>query len=153
VDDNDLDYDQLTVIMKEKEEGKEEGNKNKDRRKKANWVSVMATVLSLTAWAIMIAVWVILDTAAPDRQYGWLSFFTVNFDTAPSYRTRWNYNLVYVAYILMLASLGACAVSIILGRMRKKRKGDKINKPVYVIAGITVIGFIAFIFHFWYALF
>ena len=149
VDENDLDYDQLAVILHEKEDTDE----NKERRKKTNWVGIAATVLSLAAWVTMIAVWVVLDSAAPEREYGWLSFFDVNFGATASYRTSWNYNLVYVAYILMLVSLGACATSIILGRMRKKRKRDKINKPVYVIAGITVVGFIVFLFRFWYVLF
>ena len=144
-----LDYDQLVELIKEK---KEEDEK-KDRRKGINWVSVIATVLSLAAWVIMLAVWYVLDTAAPAREYGWLSFFAVNFDTTLPYRTRWNYSLVYLAYILMLASLGACAISILLGRMRKKRKTDRINKSVYIIAGITVIGFIVFLFRFWYVLF
>jgi len=149
VEESDLNYEELVELIKEKNEEDEK----KDRRKGINWISVMATVLTLAAWAIMIVVWALLDAAAPDKEYGWLSFFTVNFDTALSYRTRWNYNLVYIAYILMLSSMGACAISILLGRMRKKRKRDKINKSVYVIAGITVIGFIVFLFRFWYVLF
>ena len=146
---SDLIYEELVELIKEKKEEDE----RKDRRRRINWVSVTATVLSLAAWAMMIAVWFVLDAAAPEKEYGWLSFFTVNFDAVASYRTSWNYNLVYLAYVLMLVSMGSCAISILLGRMRKKRKTDRIHKSVFVIAGITVIGFIVFMIRFWYVLF
>ena len=149
VEESDLNYEELVELINEKNKEDE----RKDRRRKINWISVMATLLSLAAWAIMIGVWFVLDAAAPEREYGWLSFFTVNFDTVPSYRTRWNYNLVYLAYVMMLVSMGSCAISILLGRMRKKRKLDRIHKSVYVIAGITVIGFIVFLINFWDYLF
>jgi len=149
VEESDLIYEELVELIKEKNKEDE----RKDRRKRINWVSVIATVLSLAAWVIMLAVWYVLYEAAPEKEYGWLSFFAVNFDTVASYRTRWNYNLVYLAYVLILVSMGSCAISILLGRMRKKRKTDRIHKSVYVIAGITVIGFIVFLIRFWYVLF
>ena len=149
MEESDLIYEELVELIKEKNKEDE----RKDRRKRINWVSVIATVLSLAAWVIMLAVWYVLYEAAPEKEYGWLSFFAVNFDTVASYRTRWNYNLVYLAYVLILVSMGSCAISILLGRMRKKRKTDRIHKSVYVIAGITVIGFIVFLIRFWYVLF
>jgi len=149
VEESDLVYEELVELINEKNKEDE----RKDRRRKINWVSVIATTLSLAAWVIMLAVWYVLYAAAPEKEYGWLSFFAVNFDTVASYRTKWNYNLVYLAYVLMLASMGSCAISILLGRMRRKRKTDRISKSVYIIAGITVIGFVVFLFRFWYVLF
>ena len=151
MDDERLDYDSIVEILKNNyEEGERE------RRKRVDWVSRMATILSLCAWGIMIAVWVVLDSASPER--GMLftqSFFQVHFDTdaVSALRTRWNYPLVYAAYILMLVSLGTCAIAFIMNKMRMKRKTDKYKKSIFIVGGITIIAFVAFMIRFWSVLF
>ena len=139
--DNGLSYDQITDLL-----NKRDADENKDRRKKKDAVSRMATILCLGAWAVMIAVWVVLETASPDREMMFInSFFEAQFGVAGQGRARWNYTLVYVAYILFLVSLGACAVAFVLNKMRMKRKGDKLKISIFVIFGITVVAFIFFL--------
>jgi len=139
--DDGLSYDQITDLLNKRD--KEE---SKERRKKKDPVSRMATILSLGAWAVMIAVWVVLETASPDREMMFInSFFEAQFGVAGQGRARWNYTLVYTAYILFLISFGACAIAFVLNIMRMKRKGDKYKKSIFVIFGITVIAFIFFL--------
>jgi len=141
MDDEGLSYDQITELLNKRD--KEEDN---ERRKKKDPVSRMATILSLGAWAVMIAVWVVLETASPDREMMFInSFFEAQFGVAGAGRARWNYTLVYTAYILFLISFGACAIAFVLNIMRMKRKGDKYKKSIFVIFGITVIAFIFFL--------
>jgi len=139
--DDGLSYDQIEELLKKRD--KEE---SKERRKKKDLVTRMATILSVGAWAVMIAVWVVLETASPDREMLFInSFFEAQFGVAGQGRARWNYTLVYTAYILFLVSFGACAISFVLNLMRMKRKGDKYKKSIFVIFGITVIAFIFFL--------
>ena len=139
--DEELNYDQIMDLLNKRD--KEE---DKERRKKKDPVSRMATILCLGAWAVMIAVWVVLETASPDREMMFInSFFEAQFGVAGQGRARWNYSLVYTAYILFLVSLGACAIAFVLNMMRMKRKGDKYKKSIFVIFGITVIAFIFFL--------
>jgi len=139
--DEGLSYDQITELLNKRD--KEE---SKDRRKKKDLVSRMATILSLGAWAVMIAVWVVLETAAPDREMMFINtFFEAQFGVGGFGRQRWNYALVYTAYVLFLISLGACAIAFILNKMRMKRKGDKYKVSIFVIGGITIIAFIFFL--------
>ena len=147
MDEQELNYDDIMKIINERDE------KEKERRKRTDLIGRVVTLLSTLAWVAMIAVWVVLDYAAPDRDYGWLSFFYVNFGAEPSTRTRWDFTLVNAAYILILVSLGICAIALVLNRLHKKRKGDKLKKSVFIIGGITVIGFIVFLIRFWSILF
>jgi len=146
MDNEGLSYEQITAILDQ-----EEKEKNKDRRQRKDIVTRMATILSLLAWAIMIAVWVVLELASPER--GMLftqSFFQWHFgtDATGALRTRWDRQLVYLAYVLMLASFGSCFFAFIFNRMRMKRKTDKYKKSIFIIAGITLVAFVAFLIRF-----
>jgi len=148
---NGLNYDQITDILNNRD--KEE---NKDRRQKRDLVTRMSTILSLGAWVIMIAVWIVLDQASPEKGMRFTqTFFEVHFgvDSAVAMRTRWNYTLVYAAYVMMLISLGSCAIAFVLNKMRMKRKNDKLKISIFVISGITVIAFVFFLIQFWSVLF
>ena len=149
MDNKESDFDRIKELLHYKDS---EG-KNK-RKKKTDWVSKTATILSLSAWTIMIAVWAILSAAAPERERRFItSFFDMQFGTAPLIRTRWDYTLVYIAYILLLVSLGTCVIAFLLNRQRMKRKRDKYKKSILVAGGITIITFVIFLIRFWYALF
>jgi len=151
MDDKGLSYDVITELL-----NKRDADEKKDRRQRRDWVSRLATILCLCAWAIMIAVWVVLESASPERGMRFTqTFFLVHFgtDAATAIRTRWNYTLVYAAYILMLVSMGTCVIAFLLNKMRMKRKTDKYKKSIFVIGGITLIAFIAFMIRFWSVLF
>ena len=146
MDFNDLNYDKITELLNKRDE-----EEKKDRRKKKDFIGRLATILCLGAWAIMIAVWVVMESASPDRGMRFTqTFFEVQFgtDSATAMRTRWNYTLVYAAYIMMLISMGACAVAFVLNKMRMRRKGDKYKISIFVIGAITIIAFISFLIRF-----
>jgi hypothetical protein len=146
--DGDLEYERLTELLKQGDE-EEQGKK-----KKKDWIGSMATILSIVAWVIVLAVWLVLEAAAPERERRFItSFFDVQFGTAPSIRARWNYTLVYVAYILMLVSIGICAIAFVLDRFRVRKITGKYKKSIWVIGGITVVAFIVFLIRFGYVLF
>jgi len=146
---NGLNYEQIDAII-----NKRDKDENKDRRQKKDWVIRLATILSISAWFIMLVVWVVIEMASPDREMTFINtFFDVHFGVAGQGSRSWNTSLVYIAYVLMLVSLGTCAIAFILNKMRMKRKGDKYKKSILVIGGISVIAFTAFMIRFWSVLF
>jgi len=148
---NGLNYDQISKLLNKRDE-----EEKKDRRQKKDVIGRLSTILCLGAWLIMIAVWVVLEMASPERGMRFTqTFFEVHFgvDSAAAIRSRWNYTLVYAAYIMMLISLGSCAVAFVLNKMRMRRKGDKYKVSIFVIGGITVIAFVFFLIRFWRILF
>ena len=152
MDDKDLSFEMIDELI-----NKRDAEEKKDRRrKKPDAIGRMTTILSLGAWAVMIAVWVVLETASPERGMRFTqSFFEVTFgvDSTATLRTRWDYTMVYIAYVLQLVSVGLCLVAFVLNKMRMRRKGDKYKKHIFVIGGITIIAFIFFLIRFWPVLF
>jgi len=144
MEDKDLSFDKISDLLNIKD------NKDENKRKKkADWVSKAATILSFFAWIIMIAVWALLEAAAPERDRRLItSFFDVQFGTAPLIREIWDYTLVYIAYVLLLVSLGTCAIAFFINRMRMKRKSDKYKISIFIAGGITVVVLVAFLIHF-----
>ena len=149
MDNKELDYERITDLI-----NKRDSDDSNRRKKKTDWVNRMATILSLVAWSIMIAIWAVLDAASPEKEKKFItSFFDVNFGTAPLIRDRWDYTLVYVAFILLLASLGTCIIAFFFNKMRMKRKSDKYRKSIFVAGGITIIALSIFLYRFWSVLF
>ena len=146
MDFNDLDYDKITELLNKRDE-----EEKKERRKKKDWISRLTTILCVCSWVILIAVWVVLETASPERGMRFTqTFFQVHFgvDASAATRTRWNYTLIYVAYVSQLICLGSCAIALLLNKMRMKRKGDKYKISIFVVGGITIIAFIVFLIRF-----
>jgi len=146
MDNEGLSYEQITAILDQ-----DEKEKNKDRRQRKDIITRMATILSLCAWTIMIAVWVVLELASPERGMMFTqTFFEWHFgtDATGAIRVRWDRQMVYLAYVLMLASFGTCLFAFLFNRMRMKRKSDKYKKSIFIIAGITAIAFVAFLIRF-----
>jgi len=151
MDDRGLSYDEINNIINKRDE-----EEKKDRRQRIDWVSRMATILSVLAWIIMIAVWVVVDTASPDKGMRFTqTFFDVHFgvDASNVMRTKWNDTLLIIAFVLQLVSIGTCLIAFLFNKMRMKRKSDKYKKSIFVIGGITILAFIAFIIRFWSVLF
>jgi len=148
---DDLEFDRLTEVLHKRVE-EEKG----DRRKKSDWTNKLATVLTLVSWVIVIAVWVVLDMASPERGMRFTqTFFEATFGTDANsvLRTRWNYTLVYAAYVLFLISIGTCAIAFVLNRFRMRRKTDKLKISILVIGGINIVAFVFFLIRFGYVIF
>ena len=150
---NDLDYDKLTDLLEQRD--REEAEER--RRKKKNRMDSIPTIISLIVLCVMIAVWVMMEVAAPDRDMMFFrTFFDVHdqhFTVAPVFRERWNFSLVYTAYIMQLASLGACFFAFLINYTRVKNKGGKYKISVFIAGGITIIALVAFVIRFWNVLF
>lgn len=113
-----------------------------DRRRKTDWVSYMATILSFVSWAVAFVVWAVLDMAAPDQE----SAFTRKFGV--EVRQYWDDTLLPIAFWLLVAALCICVSAFIFNMLRKRRKTDKYKKSV-IITGIgTIAGIILFISRF-----
>jgi len=149
---DDLDFTKLTEIINKNEE--EEERKRTRGKKKKDPLNTAATIFSIVALGIMAAVWVVLEAASPEREMRFItSFFDVQFGTAPVVRTRWNYTLVYVAYVLQLISIGTCLIALVLNYSRSKAKGEKMRKFIFVICGIVIFAFVVFLIRFGNVLF
>jgi len=140
-----------TVVLYRKEE---ERKKRLNRRKRKDWVTWMSTIMTLVAWVTIIAVWAVIEVAAPEVEWAFLAGFgRVHFDMEPVLRTDWDYALIYIAFFLLLASIIMSAVALLFNFLRKKRKTDKVKKSIIVTGGISVIAFIFFMLSFRNALF
>ena len=150
MDFNDLDYDKITEILNKRDEEE----KRAALKKKKSLRGSLVTILSLIPWLIMIAVWVVVDMAAPGREMMFItSFFSVQFGAEPLVRSGWNTTLIYLAYVLMLISLGLCLIAFTINILGKKREGEKTKISVFVIGGITIVAFIFFMINFWSVIF
>jgi len=150
MDFDELDYDKITDLLNKRDEEE----KNARKKKKKDWKIRMVSILSLSAFCIMAAVWVVLEVAAPEREMRFItSFFSVQFGAETVVRAKWNYSLVYVAYVLQLVSLGACLIASALNVLYVKVKEGKYKISIFIISGITIIAFIFFIANFWPVLF
>ena len=120
-----------------------------ERRKKADWMVKMATILSLVSWAVVIAVWVVLDAASPEKEWQFISsIIKQHYDVQTTFRSYWDKTLLSVGFILLVASLAVCLVAFFFNKLRMKRKTDKYRKSLFVIGAITIVGIVAFLFRF-----
>jgi len=114
-----------------------------ERRKKADWVVKMATVLSLIAWLVAFGVWVVLDSASPEKT----TFFTQFFGS--TVRSYWDTSLLPLAFALLVVSLGTCIIAFVFNMLRMRRKTDKYRKSIIIIGAITIVGIVVFVIRFW----
>ena len=120
-----------------------------DRRKKADWIVKMATILNLVSWAVAVAVWFVLESASPEREMRFVtSLMQVHFDSDIIVRNRWDMTLLPIAFFLLIASLCICIVSFMFNKMRMRRKTDKYRKSIIIIGIITILGIVFFLIRF-----
>ena len=120
-----------------------------ERRKKADWMVKMATILSFVSWAVVIAVWVVLDAASPEKDMKFISsIIRMHNDVQTHIRTYWNQTLLSVGFVLLVASLAVCMIAFLFNKLRMRRKTDKYRKSLIVIGAITIIGIVAFLIRF-----
>ena len=145
--DDDLNFDKLTEIINKNEE--EEREKKERFKKKRDPINTITTIFSIAALGILVAVWILLEAASPEREMRFItSFFDVQFGAATAVRTRWNYALVYVAYVLQLVAIGACLIAFVINFSKAKAKGEKLKKSIIVIGGVVIVAFVFFLLRF-----
>jgi len=141
MDDNDLDFEKITELLKSSS-----AEAGENRRKGPDVISRLSTLLMLSAWVLNFAVWIVQWMAQARSEYNFItSFFATNFGTSRDIATHMDYTMLYSAYILQLVALGACVISFLFHRMRMRRKTDKTKISILVISGITVTAFVTFL--------
>ena len=115
-----------------------------ERRRRTDWVTHMATILSLVSWVIAIAVLLVLDMASPERNFK--LFTTLAASTAV--RNYWNTTFLPIAFGLLVASFIVCIIAFFFNMLRNRRKTDKYKKSIIIIGIGTVIGIVVFIIRF-----
>ena len=150
MDFEELDYEKITDLLNKRDE---EERRAREKKKK-DWRAILATLLSLTAFGLMAAVWVVLEAGAPEREMRFITtFFNVHFGAETAVRTSWNKALVYTAYVLQLISLGTCLIASVINIMHIKPKYGKFKMTIFLITGITITAFIFFLVRFWSIIF
>ena len=120
-----------------------------ERRKKSDWIVMMATILSIISWAVVIAVWFVLEAASPDREMRFVtSLMQVHFDSPVHIREQWDAAMLPMAFLLLIVALAFCIAAFVFNKLRMRRKTDKYRKSVFIIGGITIIGIVAFLIRF-----
>jgi len=120
-----------------------------DRRRKPDWVVRMATILSIVSWAVAVAVWAVLESASPDREFRFItSFLSQVHDAEIHIRDYWSEPLLQTAFILLVVAMLVCIAAFFFNKMRMKRKTDKYKKSIMIIGGVTVLGVVLFLLRF-----
>lgn len=114
----------------------------RERRRQADWVVRGATVLSAVSWLIALAVMIILDQAAPERE----NFFTRLFEE--NVRLHWDAQLLFPAFILLILSLATCIAAFIFNSFRMRRKTDKYRASIFIIGAVNIAGIVYFLVRF-----
>ena len=149
MDFEDLDYEKITELLNKRDE-----EEKRALKKKKNLKGKLATTFTLIPWGLMLAVWILIESASPGREMRFITtFFNVHFGAEPMARPSWNYNLIYTAYVLMLVSLGLCLIAFTINVLGRRREGEKIRISVFIIGSITIIAFIFFMINFWSVIF
>jgi hypothetical protein len=113
-----------------------------ERRIKDDWVINAATLMSFTAWLVGFIVWAVLDRASPEREHVFMRIHNV----AP--RDYWDVAFLEIAFILLLISLGTSVIAFVFNMLRMRRKTDTLRKSIIIIAGVTIVGLVAFLMRF-----
>lgn len=113
-----------------------------DRRKKADWMTKAASVLSLVSWFMSMVMLLCLDRASPETE----NLFSRLLGTAV--RSTWNTSLLRTAFLLLLLAFCICAIAMIFNILRNRRKSDKYKKSIIILGALTLIGIVAFLIRF-----
>jgi len=152
MENDDLDFDKLTEVLIKNEIAESGG----ERRKKANITDKLGNIFTLLALGMVFAVWVVMYIAQPGDARNMLfisSFIDETFGTSHMRVSRWDYALVYAAYVMYLISLGICIIAFVFNNFRRRRKTDKLKISILLIGGTTIISFVMFLLQFGYVIF
>jgi hypothetical protein len=114
-----------------------------ERRRKSDWLVRAAIIMSVLAWLVMFSVWVVMYFAAENQPGIFNLVLQVDVPRNPLTAT-----LLPIAYYMLLASLAICVIAFVFNKMRMRRKTDKYRISIFIIAGITIVAYIAFVLNF-----
>ena len=113
-----------------------------ERRRKTDWVTYMASILSFISWLVAFAVLIVLDQAQPEKDNIFTTWFGVEV------RKVWDTSLLPIAFLVLVVSLCFCIFAFIFNILWKKRKTDKYKKSIIISGAVTLVGIIFFVVRF-----
>ncbi|MDR2598920.1 MAG: hypothetical protein LBC73_01425 [Oscillospiraceae bacterium] len=137
--DDNLDYKVIKEVLNQ-----EKNSDKKPGKKKPKAVVKVPTILALIAWALLATIWVLVDQAAPSKD---MLFFTSFFGTGTTV-ARWDRTLINVSYILLIVSLGSCALSLLLNFYNKFKYKEKLRVSSFFVSSVAIVVFIVFLANF-----
>jgi len=120
----------------------------KDRRKKADLVVNLATILTVAAWLFAIVVLFLVEAASPDSEVNWFTSIGRIRGVDTVVRDYWDTTLLPIAFGLLIAALLACVFAFFFNKQRMRRKTDKYRKSIIIIGSITVVSIVYFLIQF-----
>jgi bacteriorhodopsin len=99
--------------------------------------------MSALAWVILFSVWIVLHMAAENEAGIFNVILGIDVPQNPLRAT-----LLPIAYYMLLVSIAICFIAFLFNRMRMRRKTDKYRISIFVIGGISIIAYVAFVMNF-----
>lgn len=109
-----------------------------ERRRRADWVTRAASILSAVAWLVSFVTLLLLERARPEQE----NFFTHLFGAVVD--SRWNTGLIRTAFLLLALAFVLCAGALIFNALRQRRKSDKYKKSILILGALTLAGLVLF---------
>ncbi|MCL1987334.1 MAG: hypothetical protein FWG64_05115 [Firmicutes bacterium] len=119
-----------------------------ERRKQADLVTRLATILAIVSWLIIIVAFVLIDTASPVQENLLTRLFAED-----GVRTVWDINFIRATIVLLVISFIVCVAAFLFNKMRMRRKTDHYKKSIIISGFINLIAIVVLIIVFWADLF
>jgi len=117
----------------------------RERRRRSDWLVRASILMSVFAWLVLFAVWIVLYFAGVVGNYG---NTPINIITGMPVTHTISYTLLPIAYAMLLFSIAICLLAFLFNRLRMRRKSDRYRKSIFIIGGISIIALIAFLYNF-----
>jgi len=109
-----------------------------ERRRRKDWVSRCITFFAVIGWGCAFVAFTYGNRAKP------------GFDSVVlralggTVRQYWDIDMLNLSFRVLLITLFICVLGFLINMSRYRRKSDRINKPLLVLAIITFVAIIVF---------
>ena len=117
----------------------------RERRRRSDWLVRASILMSVFAWLVLFAVWIVLYFAGVVGNYG---NTPINIITGMPVTHTISYTLLPIAYAMLLFSIAVCLLAFLFNRLRMRRRTDRYRKSIFIVGGISIIALIAFLYNF-----
>jgi len=110
-----------------------------ERRKGPDTVIKAVWWISGISWALIITAFVFVGLAKPEIETFFDRLFNIRI------RKYWDYELLRYTFFTLVLNFVICIVGFLLNLFRQKRKTDRINKSVILLAAVNLAGIMWFL--------
>lgn len=124
---------------------KEMGDVTQSERRtgKKSWVTTAVTLTSFFGWFGVLAWIAMLDRASP-RSKGFLDVLSGNVAYS-----KWNGEMLRSGLIVLILVVVLCLLGLFFDISHKRRKEDKVSRPLIILSAVSVVGLLAYAIFFW----